>query len=413
VGRLFTLALVLAFSTIPGLHAEGGFRDPAFDAVPFDQWLNETNQAHFHWSVHVSAPVLSAHQRLAVNLDIQVDGADLAKRRGEGRLLVFVQLADNENRPWQNHQEFDLERLENDALKAKNAIFSQAFFAVPGDYQLSAALFDSATGEHSVIQRRLHINWLRHDPFPDLWRDLPAVEFFTADAPPDRWYLPSIVGRLKLAVATRHPMDIDVLVNLTPSERFSASTRVQNRNLDALIPTAKVLSQIDWRDSKLNLELLDLARRRVAYRQDNLRSIDWPSARVALDKANPGIIDVKSLANRRFSADFFINRIARKAVTPKPRVVIILSASVFFEPGVEMRPIELAARPDLTLIYIRYQPRPPAMFLPDGSVRRSAPVGHDELESLLKPLAPRLFEVDSPEQLRRSLAVILDQIAKL
>jgi hypothetical protein len=37
----------------------------------------------------------------------------------------------------------------------------------------------------------------------------------------------------------------------------------------------------------------------------------------------------------------------------------------------------------------------------------------DQLEPLLKPLAPQLFSVSTPRQFRRSLAVILAEIAKL
>ena len=37
----------------------------------------------------------------------------------------------------------------------------------------------------------------------------------------------------------------------------------------------------------------------------------------------------------------------------------------------------------------------------------------DQLEPLLKPLEPRLFEVATPEQFRKALAVILAEIAKL
>jgi hypothetical protein len=37
----------------------------------------------------------------------------------------------------------------------------------------------------------------------------------------------------------------------------------------------------------------------------------------------------------------------------------------------------------------------------------------DQLEPLLKPLDPRLFDVSTPEQFRKALATILGEIAKL
>jgi hypothetical protein len=35
----------------------------------------------------------------------------------------------------------------------------------------------------------------------------------------------------------------------------------------------------------------------------------------------------------------------------------------------------------------------------------------DQLESTLKPLAPRLFDVDTPEQFRKALATVLAEIS--
>jgi hypothetical protein len=423
--RRFVLGnAVLVIAAIPSLLAQAaslrdGSPDPIFSTVPFEQWLTANNQARIRWTVRLSEPELSAHQRLAVNLDVQVDGAELARRRGEGQFLVFVQLSDEKNRTWQNHQALDLEQIQA-GIKADNAVFTQPFFVLPGDYRVSVAIFDSATGEHSIARRNLHVTPLRNDPLPDMWRDLPAIEFVGPESSSsDRWFLPSIAGRLKLAVETRHPVNVDLLVNLTPSERFSASTRIQNRNLDALIPAARVLSQVEWHNAKFNLELLDLARRRVAYRQENMQALDWSKAGSALDKVNPGIIDVRSLANRRYSADFFLNRISRRITAPNetvrvPRVVIVLSSTVFFEPGVEMHPIRLASRPDVTVFYIRYHLRPVIFVDPTGRPRRvSAARADDELAPLLKPLAPRMFDVATPEQFRKTLALVLDRIAEL
>lgn len=414
------LAIVaaLVLTAAASLPAVQGAPDPVFSTIPFDQWLNQPAQSRIHWTLHLSDPALTPHQRFAVSLDVQIDGAELSKRRGEGRFLVLVQLNDEENHLWQNHQELDLERI-GEGVKASDAVFSQFFFVLPGNYRIAVAVFDTASGEHSVIVRTLHVTSLKNDPLPGMWRDLPPVEFYVPDSSPDRWYLPSIEGRLNLAVEARHPLEIDLMVNLTPAERLSGSTHVQNRNLEALIPAMKALTQVEWRNARLNLEVLDLARRRIAFRQDDVATLDWPKASAALGEANPGIIDVKSLRNRQFSADFFLNRIARHVrpfgQTPRPpRVVIVLSATVYFEPGMDIHPIQPAARPDATVIYIRYQPRPEVSFSPEGGPRRLIrPGAADQLEPLLKPLSPRLFDVQSPEQFRRSLATILDLVANL
>jgi hypothetical protein len=102
-----------------------------------------------------------------------VDGAELARRRGEGKLLVLVQITDGKNRTWQNHVETDLEHVE-EGIRHNNVVFSQSFFILPGDYRAAVAIFDTASGEHNIIKRTLHVAPFRNDPLPDVWVLKPA-----------------------------------------------------------------------------------------------------------------------------------------------------------------------------------------------------------------------------------------------
>lgn len=334
-------------------------------------------------SIRIYGPELSNHQRLAVTVETDTPP-------------VSLQITDPTGRVW----------------SMDDAPAVQSFFALPGDYQVSAT-----TAGHSATQRKLHVPALKNDPLPSMWSGLPAIEFIASETASGRWYLPSVTGRLNLTAETHRPADITLLVNLTPAERASGSARVQNRNLGALIPSAKVLSQVEWRNSTFNIALLDLARRRVAFHQENVHDLDWSQAESSLDAASPGIIDVKSLQGRQYNAQFFLNQIRRrvrprKDTAAKPlRVVIVLSSYVFFEPGVEMRPIEVPAEPDVLVFYIRYQPLDGMFFNPEGRLRRQPFRGIDELVPLLKPLAPQVFDVGTPEQFRKALAAILTKIA--
>jgi hypothetical protein len=109
-------------------------------------------------------------------------------------------------------------------------------------------------------------------------------------------------------------------------------------------------------------------------------------------------------------------------------VVIILSSAVRFESAQELHPLAPEDATTAHVYYIRYQPPPRISLGPAapqlGRGRRrmqdGAPQVHteseaqtDQLEPLLKPLDPRLFEVTTPEQFRKALATILGDIAKL
>jgi hypothetical protein len=423
-------ACVVAWTSLPA--EEGGALDAVFSEVPFEQWLSQGEQAHIRWTARVSAPELSNHQRLVSRLDVEIDGAELARRRDKGKILMFVQLKDGKGQLWQNHDEIDL-KLVHPGIKSSNVVYSQLFFVLPGDYGLAVAVFATATGEHSVVKRKLHVSEMKNDVLPEAWRDLPAIEFIASASPPDNWYLPSIKGRLRLAVETHHPAHVDLVVNLTPSERASGSMRIQNRNLAALIPAARVMSEVEWRNLSFNLSLLDLSRRRVVFEQDivspenTAQALDWSKARGSLAELNPGIIDIKSLENRKFSADFFLSEISRRIDqkdASTSRALIVLSSAVTFEPGQEMHPIEAGRRADCRVFYIRYLPLPPVMFRPGGRSRGAGPIGgfpahaafapqFDELAPLLKPLDPRVFDVATPEQFRKAVAAILAEIEKM
>lgn len=420
----FAFALVLATAVI-ARPAQESFIDPAFSQVRFEQWLSESHPSHMRWTVRIADPELSTHQRLAAALTVQVDGVELAKLRGKGQLLVLVQLADEKGHVWQNHQELDLGHIDEN-IRNTNMQFSQRFFVLPGDYRVSVALYADATGDHSIVERRLHVPPLKNDPLPLAWSALPAVEFIPPSMPPDSWFLPSITGTLQLTAATRERVHVDLLVNLTPAEQFAGSTHMQNRIFEALLPATKVLSQIEWGNADFGLGLLDLSRLRTVYQQDDTRALDWSKAGVSLGEENPGIIDARALEQRNHCAQFFIDAVRRRlrvarsrrpAVTP---VLIVLSSAIQFLTSQELRPIAFETTPPAKVFYIRYQP-PPDLFFgpPQAGTRRPRPVyraGYvavDQLEPLLKPLDPRLFDVTTQQQFRKALAAILTEISKL
>jgi len=127
----FTILVVFALASASGVFGRDG-SDPVFATIPFDQWLEQKEQTPIHWTLRIGNPALSAHQRLGVVIEAQVDGAEIARRRGEGKLLVLAQLTDEKNRTWQNHMETDLQHVEA-GIKSNNVIFSQTFFVLPGD----------------------------------------------------------------------------------------------------------------------------------------------------------------------------------------------------------------------------------------------------------------------------------------
>jgi hypothetical protein len=400
--------------------------DPLFAEIPFNQWFDRPEQTGMRWTARVSRPRLSTHQRLSAELEVSLDGVELAKRRGKGQLFVLAQLNDAKGQAFQDHGTIELDKIEEGVSK-QDVTCTLTAFILPGDYGVSLALFFTSTGEHSVKREKLHVPPLKNDPLPEAWRDLPAVEFIEDGEPPDSWYLPSVTGRLHLPLEARRPARIDVIVNLTPSEKASGSERIQGRNLGALLPALKAIAAVDRRNASLNVALLDLSRQRVLFHQDDVSALDWSGMRDALTGQDPGKIDLKSLENRGHDAAFFVTEVRRRlgaGPEEQARALVVLSSPVAFERGEDLEPIRLTSAPDCRVFYFRCRPQTilqppqeePARGRRPGFVRpiRFGPGPQiDQLEPTLKPLAPRLFDIETPEQFRKALAAVLSEISSM
>lgn len=412
--------------------------DPAFAGAPFEKWLAEGDRGAFHWSAHVTAGELTNHQRLRARLELQVDGSDVAARRGNGYLVMLVEFEDADHRVYRTHGSLDLAQVTEAAAKS-NLLYVQDAFVRPGEYRVSVVMFDAKTGEHSALQRKARANPLHNDPFPQSWDSLPAVEFTGGADAPDEWYLPRVTGRLKLPLETRRPVRVEVVVNASPTAFGPGATRtgqVNNRGLADLLPAMKVLSQVAVRNGALHVSLLDLTRQSIVFDQNGPGDLDWPQLRASLVQADPNKIDARSLARRSGNAQFFVDQMrqrmnlagdAASTASEPVRIGIVLSPPMAFDSGEDRHPIE-AAPGSGKLFYFRFHAVPPQALQqpyvdPFRGGRRNAPLQPvprplfqeplDALENLVKPLQPRLFDIYTPEQFRKALSAVLEDVSRL
>jgi hypothetical protein len=425
------------FGLLLGLAAAAGYAraaDSDLDKSHFDEWLAPgAKQTLLKWTSRTLATELSVHQRLVARLQVQLDGAEAAKRRGEGQLVFFFRLTDAQGHVYQDHSEYDLEKVEV-GIKASDLLCTDTAFVLPGDYQVAYAILDTATGEHAVRRDKLHVAALRIDPLPQAWRDLPQVEFIPAKERPENWFLAEILGKLNLPVALRRPLRVDVLMNLTPAERLMGAYGMQDRNLSVLFPALKTISAVSAEKMTLNVQLLDLSRRRVAFHQEDVKTLDWERIKNSLTEPTSGSIDVGSLAKRSRNAAFFAGQVRKSFRPGEACAVIVLSAAMDFDTPQDLEGVDLTPSPDCKVFYIRYQVAIPgaradnpmlrgrrrgSVFSPARGgvgmqpIELPAPQVFDQLEPVLKPLDPRLFDVTTPEDFRRALASVLTGLAGL
>jgi hypothetical protein len=345
-----------------------------------------------HWSVGIEPTELSGHQRLLVGVRIEI------KEPISQAVDAAIELKDSDGKVWRSFSRIPRES-------------TQWLFVLPGEYLLSVRL------QHKLVSKKLHVSGLRSDPLPGLWDGLPRVEFIQADGhEPDDWFLPDVESRLNLRVETRRRIDISVLVNITPGDSYLSDPGAAfRRNMSAVIPAFRVLSQLDVRNGRLETAFLDLSRR-----QDTVLS-EWDEMRRFLKAGNAGVVDVKALAGQSTIRNFFVQRIADRTKDPD-RVVIVLSGPAFFDRQERAPALQLDRRePAPHVFYIRYRqiprwiveprPRPRPGARP---VRRTFPgLPQDDLEHSVDAPGARVFDVITPEQFRRVLKAMIDQISRM
>jgi hypothetical protein len=219
-----------------------------------------------------------------------------------------------------------------------------------------------------------------------------------------------------------------------PSRGLNTGT-ANNRNLANLVPALKVFSQMDVAGGSLHVTLLDISNRRVIFEQDAVRQLDWAHLSEALTQADPNKIDVRALEHRAQNASYFLKQVrerlapssAAAGAAPDPiRVLIVLAAPMTLDSGEKIRVPESEAKQQGPLYFVRYHlpPEPTPLGFEQlsrmgrrgyGGMQQPVPQpeAFDSLQPLLKPLQPRLYDVFSPDQFRKALSSLLDEIARL
>jgi hypothetical protein len=401
-----------------------GLPDPVFRKVPFDEWSKGGEDARIRFTLRTMPARLSAFQRMVVMVGVEVDGSEFAKRPKSGQIVVFLEIRDRDGRVYQTHRALTFD----DTQKTSNLAavhFDQSMFMTPGEYHVAVAVFDALSKEHSLKRMKLHVPEIAHDPLPRVWKDTPTLEFVPISDPPERWFLPEITSRLYLPVRNEKAVRIEVVVNESPTEIAMRRTgRVSTRNMGNLIPALKVISQMTVENGSVNVQLLDLERRKVSFSQENVKTLDWEKLKAALIENDPNTIDVHALENHEQNAQFFVAEIRKRleVETEAKRVLIVLSGPMAFSKGQDLTPIEATPEPGSRVFYIRYNPpRQPVMpgmvgrggrgIAPPMPIPPRGASTEDSLARTLKPLAPRVFDVTMPSEFRSALAAIIGEIS--
>jgi hypothetical protein len=408
------LVIAVGAGSTPPVNAEEPSTDSVFADAPFDKWTAQGNHQDMAWQVQMSADRLSFHQRLIATIQVQVPGPELLKRSHDDHITLLVEVRNGQGVSVRNFGLLELNNLKPE-MKRSDVEFSWQAFAVPGQYELSVALWDKKSGEHNFLRRLFHVDAYRNDPLPEMWRGLPAFEFWgTKRDGPDYMFHADIEGRPNLALATRRPIEMEVLFDMSPSaEIFRGSYGYYNHYLSAALPTFKIFNQINLNNGSRHAATVDLVQRHIVFEQDDGKELDWAVlGKTLLPDSGPGTVSVKDLKNRQQSPVYLREEIVRRLKTEAEpatktgesplHVFVVLGSPMDFYTFPKLPEIETGEERDCVIYYLQFE----------FTQREGITGAIGNVEKMLKPLKIRSFEVRSADDVRRALAKMLEELEK-
>ena len=441
---LVLLAIASGWSLATPLQAEEPTVDSVFADAPFNKWAEQGPREEVPWKVHMSADRLSFHQRLIATIQVEVPGPELLKRSHDEHITLLIEVRNGQGVSSRNYGLLELNNLKPE-MKRSDVEFSWQAFAVPGQYEVSVALWDKKSSEHNFMRRLFHVGAYRNDPLPEMWRGLDAFEFWSTKRDgPDYMFHSDIEGRPSLTLATRRPIHMEVLLDLTPSaEIFRGNYGYYNRYVGAALPTFKLFNQINLSNGSRRAAAVELVQRHVVFEQNDGKDLDWAILRKPLSPDNgPGVVSVKDLQNKLQSPVYLRDEIVRRlkagldrAAKPgeKPlHVFVVIASPMDFYTFPKLPEIETGNEQDCVIYYIQFdifeQPRThdPMRYSNRGFNRdRTSDRDADNfergrfngnagsVEKMMKPLKIRAFQVRSPDDVRRALAKVMEEVGRM
>jgi hypothetical protein len=261
-------AILLCLLFTVSAHAQRG-GSQLFSRYPFNAWAAEHAKAGIPWAIEFESARLTPHQRLFAAIRAHVGTSRLKVQPGNTHLVTLLRIEDASGGRYQTASTAWLGTPNWTGSYGDSLVTFAAYF-LPGDYIVSLAVCDPQTLAHSFTRRRYHVAPGKSDLLAAAWKDLPAVEFLQPETIPSLWYRPELRSVLRLPLANEKPLRIELLVNVTPSKL--GSLNLFRANMQAVIPSMKVLMGIDPAAGSVGLSIADINRQTIVYRQPDLPS---------------------------------------------------------------------------------------------------------------------------------------------
>jgi hypothetical protein len=371
--------------------------DPKFDlnSIPLIQWLEKRETEEIPWKVQVQRATLRMDQRIEVPYEAAIDSKDLGKLGAKD--LYLIAGVSNTLGQWLVYPKVVHQVIKTPIPAGTDLRFSDAVLVQPGNYLLWLLLYDRHTGRHNVIKRLAEVSKIENDPLPNIGRSLAPVEFSALTDREGRSVLEFTSG-LTLPVLNRRPTRVELISVLSPPEQWAAQPLIVHRHNQHTASVLNTLGQMRLRQGSISVRGLDLSRQSVSFEENDFAALNWRGLAEILHKLNYRSVTLDALEGKsRFLRSYLDRRMDQPA--DAPRVFIVISSSLIFQQRGELEPLKFRESCDCRVYHLRFRHNNNDVF--------------DDLEKIMKPLAPKTFNPRTPHDFRRSLAAIIKEIESL
>ncbi|MFM2124969.1 MAG: hypothetical protein RL328_1420 [Acidobacteriota bacterium] len=258
-------------------------------------------------------------------------------------------------------------RVTADARPDEPVFFQQNFRVpmIPEDAGGDSTL----TGTFDIGEGKYHVDWLMRD------RQNRVCAFFW-DPKAD---LPSRDRDMELAIAANaiqatqneqfveDPpvqrnagplLNVKVMVNFAPQNQNSSAMRPSDTL--ALVTMMRRVTR-DPRIGRFSLVAFNIQEQRVVYRQASSDRIEFPALGEAIEKIEPGLVDLKLLANKRGEEEFLAELIKTELASADRPDALVFAGPKYMVDGSPEDELKKSEGVDYPVFYLNYNLNPAAV----------------------------------------------------
>jgi hypothetical protein len=400
------------------------------DSFPLSVWKERNQVTQIPWRVSVGNARYRSDLRQELSIWVSISPLDLKKSGDTHDVVLFARVLDGAT-PIASIYSIapDVVTPFSATLPAApGANWTQIAIVRPGKYKLELAVLDRATGRYSTRYEDVSVPWNEADPLEQSFLRFPAFEFVEMVKQDDLQPTPissprSISDRMNTSRMTLLTgRDLGVPNGASPSFVINKSGRLKLSVITILSPPESALentyrlsvfqnnlanflsvfSQLDVVQGTSQLTAIDLTNRTLEFDRKDLKDLTKEMLEDAINK-DTSTVSIDALAGQgdrgRFFRDVLRARFeeAEKETTGAEHVIIVVAARSTFPKGSSVLPLKPERDCFCRVIYVRFA------LEPNES---------DDIDKLLRPYKPRVFEPLDWQEFRKNFATIYDQLIR-